>query len=159
MHMHMHRARRRRPSTLLPGPLPPVAVLPHRTCKSTGRCIYTEPELASVGETAASGGVEMVEYMVALRGNDRAILEGESTDGGFVLLRAEAATGRVLGGTVLAARAGEIINEISLAIKAGLSLESLGRNIHPYPTTSEAVMGCGLQWINARWRTMPERRD
>ena len=128
------------------------------------RCIYTEPELASVGEVggeisaaAAPGGVEMVEYTAALRGNDRAILEGESADGGFVTLRAEAATGRVVGGTVLAARAGEIINEISLAIKAGLSLESLGRNIHPYPTTSEAVMGCGLQWINARWRTMPRR--
>ena len=63
-------------------------------------------------------------------------------------------SGQVVGATVCAGRAGEIINEISLAIKADLGLEMLGRNIHPYPTTGEAVMGCGLQWINARWQTL-----
>ena len=34
---------------------------------------------------------------------------------------------------------GEIINELSLAIKAGVGLSVIGRNIHPYPTTGEAV--------------------
>ena len=94
-------------------------------------------------------------YVAPLRDNDRAILEGESGDGGFVLVRAREASGEIVGATVLANRAGEIINELSLAIKAGLGIEALGRNIHPYPTTGEAVMGCGLQWINARWKTMP----
>ena len=131
------------------------------------RCVYTEPELASVGAVVAADdgeaagarpGDAIVEYVAPLRDNDRAILEGESGDGGFVLVRAREASGEIVGATVLANRAGEIINELSLAIKAGLGIEALGRNIHPYPTTGEAVMGCGLQWINARWKTMPPRR-
>ena len=94
---------------------------------------------------------------MSLGENDRAILEGERDDGGFVLVRSRVSNGQVLGGTVLASRAGEIINEISLAAKAGLTMQDLGRNVHPYPTTGEAVMGCGLQWINARWKTLPAR--
>jgi pyruvate/2-oxoglutarate dehydrogenase complex dihydrolipoamide dehydrogenase (E3) component len=41
-----------------------------------------------------------------------------------------------------------MINEISLAIKNKLGLYAIGRNIHSYPTTGEAVQGCGVQYIN-----------
>ena len=47
-----------------------------------------------------------------------------------------------------------MINELSLAMKHGITLEGVGRNIHAYPTLGEAVMGCGLQYINSRWETM-----
>jgi pyruvate/2-oxoglutarate dehydrogenase complex dihydrolipoamide dehydrogenase (E3) component len=132
------------------------------------KCIYTEPELASVARIGPSSSsssaaadlasaevvVEEEQFVASLAGNDRAILEGESDDGGFVMVRCERGSGRVVGGTVLAPRAGEIVNEISLAVKANLTMESLGRNIHAYPTTGEATMACGLQWVNARWKTM-----
>jgi len=120
-------------------------------------CTYTEPELATVGingAAAAAAGLAVDEYEARLEGNDRAILEGEESEGGFVRIVCKQGSGQVVGATVCAGRAGEIINEISLAIKADLGLEMLGRNIHPYPTTGEAVMGCGLQWINARWQTL-----
>jgi len=46
-----------------------------------------------------------------------------------------------------------MINEVSLAIKHGIDLEGVGRNIHSYPTLGETVMGCGLQYINSKWKT------
>jgi len=58
------------------------------------------------------------------------------------------------GCTIVSSRAGEIVNEVSLAMKHGIGLDGLGRNIHSYPTLGEAVMGCGLQFINSRWATM-----
>ena len=120
--------------------------------------VYTEPELATVGLTtaaaAAAGVVEVDEFTTSLSGNDRAILEGDDDAGGFVHILCRKGTDEIVGATVCAPRAGEIINELTLAIKAGVGLAAVGRNVHPYPTTSEAVMGCGLQWINARWKRL-----
>ena len=81
-------------------------------------------------------------------------LEDEDEDRGFVHVLCRKGTDEIVGATVCANRAGEIINEISLAIQAKVGLGTLARVIHPYPTTSEAVMQCGLQWIRARWKLM-----
>ena len=45
-------------------------------------------------------------------------------------------------------------HQVALAIKHGIDLEGLGRNVHSYPTLGEAVMACGLQYINSKWTTM-----
>lgn len=111
---------------------------------------YIEPELATVGisseDMAKKEGIECEVYRVGLEHNDRALLEGSNV--GFVKIVVKKGTDEILGATIVAARAGEMINEITLAMKNNLGLYAIGRNIHSYPTTGEAVMGCGLQYIN-----------
>jgi pyruvate/2-oxoglutarate dehydrogenase complex dihydrolipoamide dehydrogenase (E3) component len=77
------------------------------------------------------------------------ILEGSNL--GFCKIVVKQDTGEILGATIVAERAGEIINEVTLAMKEKIDLRAIGRNIHSYPTTGEAVMGCGLQFINKQW--------
>ena len=54
-------------------------------------------------------------------------------------------------------RAGEIINELTVAIKEGVGLGALGRVIHPYPSTGESVMGAGLMYIRSQWAKLPPK--
>jgi len=111
---------------------------------------YTEPEMATVGiaseEQAKQKGIECEVYQTGLEHNDRALLENSNV--GFVKIVVKKGTDKILGATIVAERAGEMINEITLAMKNNLGLYAIGRNIHSYPTTGEAVMGCGLQYIN-----------
>ena len=92
-------------------------------------------------------------YKAELKHNDRAILDGTDDDG-FVSIRCNRGTGEIVSCTIVSTRAGEMINEVSLAIKHGINLEGIGRNIHSYPTLGESVMSCGLQYINSKWETM-----
>mmetsp|Transcript_25033 Transcript_25033/g.51178 ORF Transcript_25033/g.51178 Transcript_25033/m.51178 type:complete len:668 (+) Transcript_25033:59-2062(+) len=118
--------------------------------------MYTHPECATVGisseDAAERAGLEVDIYRAGLEHNDRAITEGERK--GFVKIVTEKGSGKMLGATVVAGRAGELINEITLAMKHGIGLDGIGRNIHSYPTTGEAVMGCGLQFINSKWKRL-----
>jgi len=111
---------------------------------------YTEPELATVGisseEQAKQKGIECEVYRTGLEHNDRALLENSNV--GFVKIVVKKGTDEILGATIVAERAGEMVNEVTLAMKNNLGLYAIGRNIHSYPTTGEAVMGCGLQYIN-----------
>jgi pyruvate/2-oxoglutarate dehydrogenase complex dihydrolipoamide dehydrogenase (E3) component len=113
-------------------------------------CMYTEPEFATVGNVR--GGDDVDVYKTSLEHNDRAILDSDRE--GYVKIFCKKGTGEIIGGSIIASRAGEIINEVSLAMKYGISLEEVGRNIHCYPTTGEAVMGCGLQLINSKWKRL-----
>lgn len=118
--------------------------------------MYTEPEYATVGiesaEQAAKKGIEVDVYRGGLEHNDRAILESDQN--GFAKIVCEKGTGKIIGATIVAARAGEIINEVTLAMRHDIGLDGIGRNIHPYPTTGEAVMGAGLQYINSKWKRL-----
>ena len=59
-------------------------------------------------------------------------------------------TDKVLGATIVARHAGEMINELSLAITAGLGLSAIGRTIHPYPTQAEAIRKLADQYNRTR---------
>jgi pyruvate/2-oxoglutarate dehydrogenase complex dihydrolipoamide dehydrogenase (E3) component len=115
--------------------------------------MYTEPEYATVGissiEMASKQAMEVDTYRTGLEHNDRAILE--SSNRGFVKIFCHKGTDEIVGATIVAERAGEMINEITLAMKNNIGLRAIGRNVHSYPTTGEAVMGCGIQYINANW--------
>lgn len=129
--------------------------------------MYTDPEVAIVKSTTIyvneNGHVvqrphttmpdDLVVYKTELQHNDRAILDGSDTNG-FVKIRCLRGTGTIVDCTIVSTRAGEMINEVSMAIKYGLTLEDIGRNIHSYPTLGEAVMACGIQYINANWSTL-----
>ena len=117
---------------------------------------YTEPEFATVGIAgegeAEKKGIKVDVYRAGLEHNDRAILESDNR--GFCKIFCEEGTDKIVGATIVAARAGEMINEVGLAMKHGIGLKGIGRNIHSYPTTGEAVMGCGVQYINSHWERL-----
>jgi pyruvate/2-oxoglutarate dehydrogenase complex dihydrolipoamide dehydrogenase (E3) component len=68
---------------------------------------------------------------------DRAIADGEEV--GFVKIHVKERTDRILGATVVASHAGDMINEITLAMVAGIGLSTLALVIHAYPTQAEAI--------------------
>jgi pyruvate/2-oxoglutarate dehydrogenase complex dihydrolipoamide dehydrogenase (E3) component len=103
-------------------------------------CTYTDPEVAHVGmheDEAAERGVSVHTLTVNLRDVDRARLDGETE--GFARVHLKKGSDTILGATIVARHAGDMINEISLAMTAGLGLSAIGRTIHPYPTQAEAI--------------------
>lgn len=103
-------------------------------------CTYTDPEVAHVGmyeKEAKEKGIEVLTITVPLADVDRALLDGEAE--GFARVHLKKGSDKLLGGTIVARHAGEIINELSLAMTAGLGLSVIGKTIHPYPTQAEAV--------------------
>jgi pyruvate/2-oxoglutarate dehydrogenase complex dihydrolipoamide dehydrogenase (E3) component len=118
--------------------------------------MYTEPEYATVGiSSVAMGekqGIKVQEWKTGLEHNDRGILE--SSNVGFCKIFCKEGTDEIVGATIVADRAGEMINEVTLAMKNNVGLRAVGRNIHCYPTTGEAVGFCGVQYINSQWKTM-----
>ena len=113
--------------------------------------MYTEPEFASVGTLNASED-DVDVWGTSIEHNDRAILDSDKD--GYVKILCKKGTGTIVGCSILGSRAGELINEVTLAIKNDISLENIGRNIHCYPTTGEAIMGCGIQLINSKWKLL-----
>lgn len=114
-------------------------------------CTYTSPEIAHVGlnEGQAAGlGIAIDTYVEPLRHNDRAILEGEEE--GFVKVHAKKGTDTLVGATIVARNAGDLISELTLAMTHGLGLKQIGSTIHPYPTQAEAIRRLGDQYNRSR---------
>ena len=111
-------------------------VVPHTT--------YTDPEVAHVGmyeHDAHAAGVEIDTYVQEFADVDRAILDGD-TDG-FVKVHVKKGTDRILGATIVAKNAGDMISEVTLALKHGIGLKKIGSTIHPYPTHADAIRKLG----------------
>jgi pyruvate/2-oxoglutarate dehydrogenase complex dihydrolipoamide dehydrogenase (E3) component len=103
-------------------------------------CTFTDPELASVGVRSAEAterhGAENVEvWYRSLDASDRARTEG-ATSGGVSLVTVK---GRLVGAHVLAPSAGELIQELTLAIHQGMRLRDLASVVHVYPTIASSV--------------------
>ncbi len=103
-------------------------------------CTYTDPEVAHVGmyeDDAKAKGIDVLTLTVPLSDVDRALLDSETE--GFARVHLKKGMDKILGATVVARHAGDMINELSLAMAAGLGLSSIGKTIHPYPTQAEAI--------------------
>lgn len=103
-------------------------------------CTYTDPEIAHVGmyeQDARGKGLEVTTLTVQLSDIDRAVLDGETE--GFARVHLQKGTDKILGATIVARHAGEMINEFSLAITSGLGISAIGKTIHPYPTQAEVI--------------------
>ncbi len=103
-------------------------------------CTFTDPEIAHVGlyeAEAKQRGIAVATYTQELAEVDRAVLDGETE--GFVKVLVQQETDRIVGATIVASHAGEMISELTTAIKAGVGLGSLGDVIHPYPTQADAI--------------------
>lgn len=104
------------------------------------RVTFTDPQIASVGLTEAQArekGLAVKVATVALQDVPRAIASRNTR--GFITLVAEAETGRLVGAHVLAAEAGEVIQEATLAIRFGLTVKDLVGTFHPYLTMVEGL--------------------
>ncbi|MCL4117445.1 UNVERIFIED_CONTAM: hypothetical protein GTU68_010684 [Idotea baltica] len=105
---------------------------------------YTSPELAHVGlgpDQAKAEGIDIDSFTQPLSGVDRAILEGD--DEGFVRIHVKKGTDKIVGATIVASNAGDMIGEVSLAMTHGLGLKKISSAIHPYPTQAEAIRKVG----------------
>ena len=103
-------------------------------------CTYTSPEIAHVGlypHQASEQNLEIDTYKVPLDENNRAVTDGE--ENGFVKIHTRKGTDRIVGATVVAAHAGDLISQVTQAIVGKVGLGTLTNVIFPYPTQAEAL--------------------
>jgi pyruvate/2-oxoglutarate dehydrogenase complex dihydrolipoamide dehydrogenase (E3) component len=116
-------------------------------------CTFTDPEIAHVGlyvRQAQEQGLPVKTFTVPMHDVPRAITDGEEV--GFVKIHIKERTDQILGATIVARHAGEMINEITLAMVAGIGLRTLSRVIHAYPTQAEAIRKAADACSRARSR-------
>ena len=103
-------------------------------------CTYTSPEVAHVGLTAAdvaAAGDTVETLTIPFTEVDRAVLDGDAE--GFLRVYLKRGSDQILGATLVADHAGEMISEVTAAMVNGVGLGGLGKVIHPYPTQAEAI--------------------
>lgn len=115
------------------------------------RVTYTDPEVASIGLTEEEateqyGQRKIATYFVPFEGLDRAICTGRTE--GFVKVVTFKWSSRILGATIVGPRAGEMLMELSVAIRYRIPLRKLASVIHPYPTYSLAIRKAADMWLS-----------
>ncbi len=121
-------------------------------------CTYTDPEVAHVGlyeHEAVRAGMEVTTFTRELADVDRAIVDGE--EDGFVKVHVKKGTDRIVGATIVARHAGEMIGELTLAMTAKVGLGALANVIHPYPTQAEAIRQTGDAFNRTRLTPLVKR--
>jgi pyruvate/2-oxoglutarate dehydrogenase complex dihydrolipoamide dehydrogenase (E3) component len=121
-------------------------------------CTYTDPEIAHVGlyeREAKEKGIKVDTYTVPLHENNRAVTDG--AEEGFVRVHVKKGTDRILGATIVAAHAGEMISQISLAMTGKLGLGTILNTIYPYPTQSEAIKRAASAQARTRLTPLAKR--
>jgi pyruvate/2-oxoglutarate dehydrogenase complex dihydrolipoamide dehydrogenase (E3) component len=132
-------------------------------------CTYTDPEIAHIGlyvREAREKAIPVRTFTILMHDVDRAVTDGEEE--GFVKIHVRDGTDRILGATVVASHAGEMINGLSLAINSGIGLRALARVIHTYPTQAEAIKMAAnaysrtrltptLKYLTRRWLSWQQR--
>lgn len=114
-------------------------------------CTYTSPEVAQVGQTeeeARRQGVAFDVVKVELADVDRARLSGR-TEGFLKVILAEGSD-KILGATVVAEGAGDLIGQATLAMTQGIGLGAFGTTIYPYPTVGEVFRKAADAWNRRR---------
>src|SRR6056297_881170 len=113
----------------------------HTNLNIVPSCIYTRPEIASVGMTAVQAresGYPVAEGYFPIASNSKSMIMGETS--GFVKIVSDEETGELLGAQIVAPRATDMIGEMTVALSAEVTVEEIGAAIHPHPTVSEALM-------------------
>jgi dihydrolipoamide dehydrogenase len=112
------------------------------------RCIYTHPEIASVGITeqeAKDSGLSVKVHTYSLRGNAKAMTMGESD--GFVKLVAEEKYGEILGVTMVGPHVTDMITTSSAFMHLEGTVTEWAKLIHPHPTVSESLFEAANGWL------------
>jgi mercury(II) reductase len=114
-------------------------------------CTYTDPEVAHVGlyeRDARERAIEVDTYQVPIAKANRAVTDGEEE--GFVKIHVRKGKDEIVGATIVAAHAGEMISEITVAMTNGVGLGALANVIHPYPTQAEAIKAAAGLYTRTR---------
>jgi pyruvate/2-oxoglutarate dehydrogenase complex dihydrolipoamide dehydrogenase (E3) component len=101
-------------------------------------CTFTEPEIATVGQTEA--GADHQVFRANAADLDRTVVDGHAR--GFLEVVSDG-SGTILGATAVGERAGELINTVALAMTQGVSLSAISEQIFAYPTESELIKRTG----------------
>ncbi|QOR36973.1 dihydrolipoyl dehydrogenase [Clostridium sp. 'deep sea'] len=112
---------------------------------SVPSAIFTMPEIAVVGvseKTAAASKIEIEVGKFPFNANGKALTLGEAR--GFVKIIKEKSTGKIIGSAIIGPHATDLIAELTLAIKNGLTAKQITETIHAHPTTAEAVHEAAL---------------
>jgi pyruvate/2-oxoglutarate dehydrogenase complex dihydrolipoamide dehydrogenase (E3) component len=121
-------------------------------------CTYTDPEVAHVGfheKDARAAGFDVATITQTLSEVDRAVLDGETA--GFGRVHYDKKTGKILGGTIVARHAGEMLGELTLAMVAKQRVDVLSSTIHSYPTQAEALRKIGDAYMKTKL-TLPVKK-
>jgi pyruvate/2-oxoglutarate dehydrogenase complex dihydrolipoamide dehydrogenase (E3) component len=119
-------------------------------------CTFTDPEIAHVGlyvREANLQGIPVKTFTVLMHEVDRAITDSE--EAGFVKIHAQEGTDKILGATIVARHAGDMINEITLAMVANIGLRKLASVMHVYDTQAEAIQRAASACERTFARTAP----
>lgn len=114
-------------------------------------CTYTDPEVAQIGLTpaeAARRNIKIDSYRQDFASVDRAILDGEEE--GFAVIHTKKGKAEIVGATIVASHAGEMIGEISLMMTKRMPISALAETIHCYPTQVEALKRIGDAYNKTR---------
>jgi pyruvate/2-oxoglutarate dehydrogenase complex dihydrolipoamide dehydrogenase (E3) component len=114
-------------------------------------CTFTDPEIAHVGlypRDAAAQGLEIDSYQVPISRANRAVTDGEEE--GLVKVHVRRGSDRIVGATIVASHAGELITQFTLAITQGIGLGAFSGVIYPYPTQGEALKAASGAYTRTR---------
>jgi pyruvate/2-oxoglutarate dehydrogenase complex dihydrolipoamide dehydrogenase (E3) component len=112
---------------------------------------YTDPEVAHTGmyeADARAAGYDVATLTESFEHLDRAILDGDND--GIARVHYDRKSGRLLGGTIVARHAGEMISELTLALTLGAKIGALANTIHPYPTQADVLRKLGDAYNRTR---------
>lgn len=121
-------------------------------------CTFTSPELARVGlneEEAVRRGIAYDLYRQPMHEIDRAVVDSEEM--GFAKVLVNRRGDRILGATIVSERAGDLIHEFALAMRAGVGLQTISRTVHAYPTYAEVARKIADQHQRRRLTPMAQR--
>ncbi|MFE4523757.1 dihydrolipoyl dehydrogenase [Cytobacillus firmus] len=109
------------------------------------RCIYTSPEIASVGLTEKSAKAKQMDFQIGkyyFNGNGRALSNGKAE--GFIKVIRENKYNQILGIHIIGTNASELISEGVLALTLEATTEEIASTVHPHPTLSEGFLEAAL---------------
>jgi pyruvate/2-oxoglutarate dehydrogenase complex dihydrolipoamide dehydrogenase (E3) component len=114
-------------------------------------CTYVDPEIAHVGLGERETKRQNIDYdvfIVPLEDVDRAVVESE--EGGFAKILTHKGSDKILGATIVAPHAGDLLHEFVIAMKAGIGMATIASTIHAYPTLAELARKAGDKYNRTR---------
>lgn len=122
-------------------------------------CVYTNPEIASVGITedeAKTTGLDVIVGKYIMGGNGKSLITRE--DRGFIKVVARADDHRLVGAQMMCARATDMISEMAVAIANNMTAEQMVKAIRPHPTYNEGVGEAIEELLGEAIHVMPKKK-
>jgi pyruvate/2-oxoglutarate dehydrogenase complex dihydrolipoamide dehydrogenase (E3) component len=121
-------------------------------------CTYTDPEVAHVGlyaRDAKAQGIPIDTYQLPISRANRAVTDGQ--EHGFVKVHVRKGSDVIVGATIVAAHAGDLITQYTLAITQGIGLGKFTGVIYPYPSQGEALKAAAGAYTRTRLTPLAKR--